>query len=113
MSRGELFSWLSGVLLANQLFAIPARSATAFIDAFVTGFAGRSIFYYLGWFAVFRLLSEVNPRALPKRGDIALMLLIAVLNFLPASSVSWASTTAFGIFLLATGRADHKFRAAA
>src|SRR5262249_10451947 len=113
MGRGELFTWLAGVLLANQLFAIPAPALTAFFDAFLTGFAARSIFYYLGWFAVFRLLSEGDSRALPNRTDVTFTLLIAVLNFLPATSVSWASTTAFGIFLLARGRGDRKFRAAA
>src|SRR5262249_21321988 len=113
MGRGELFTWLACVLIANQLFAIPAASATAFVDAFVTGFTARSIFYYLGWFAVFRLLYEGGQRTQSTLTDTVFVLLIAILNFLPATSVSWASTTAFGIFLLATSRGDRKFRAAA
>jgi len=114
MSRGELFTWLACVLATNQLFAVPSASATAFIDAFVTGFATRSIFYYLGWFAVFRLLYEGDPQTRPTRTDVAFVLLITMLNFLPATSVSWVSTTAFGLFLFATRpRADHKFQAAA
>ena len=109
----ELFSWLAGVLIANQLFAIQATSATAFVDAFVTGLADRSIFYYLGWFAVFRLLYEGDPRALSTSTDVVFALLIAAFNFLPATSVSWVSTTVVGTFLLATSRADRKLQAAA
>jgi len=113
IGRGELFAWLAGVLVANQLFAIQATSATALIDAFVTGLADRSIFYYLGWFAVFRLLYECAPRTPSTAADVVFALLITALNFLPASSVSWASTTAAGMFLLATSRADRKLQAAA
>ena len=113
IGQGELFTWLAGVLVANQLFAIPAGSATAFIDAIVTGFASRSIFYYLAWFAVFRLLFESNSRAQATRADVVFALVIIALNFLPATSVAWASTTALGVFLLVNQRADRKFQAAA
>jgi len=74
---------------------------------------GRSVFYYLGWYAVFCLLFESDRKALSSGVDITFALLIAVLNFLPAASVTWVSATAFAVFLLATSRRDRKLQAAA
>jgi exosortase/archaeosortase family protein len=74
---------------------------------------GRSVFYYLGWYAVICLLFESDRKAHASGMDIAFALLVAVLNFLPAASVTWVSATAFAAFLIATSRGDRKLQAAA
>lgn len=74
---------------------------------------GRSVFYYLGWYAVFCLLFESNPEAQSTKVDIAFAFLVATINFLSDTSVSWISATVIGIFLLATSQGDRKFQAAA
>lgn len=83
------------------------------IEALLPALMGKSAFYYLGWYAVFRLLSEGNPEARSTRADIAFALLVATINFLSDSSVSWMSATLAGLFLLATSHGDRKINAAA
>jgi exosortase/archaeosortase family protein len=113
MGRAELFIWLACVLVAKQLFPPWVNSASPFIDALVAEFANTSAFYYLGWYAVFRLLYE-SDQTTPSTGmDLVFALLITALNVLPPTSISWISTTAVGMFLLATSQEDRKFQAAA
>ena len=113
MGRAELFIWLACVLVAKQLFPPWANSASPFIDALVAAFTNRSAFYYLAWYAVFRLLYE-SDRTTPSTGvDVVFALVVAALNFLPPTSISSISATAIGIFLLATSQEDRKFQAAA
>lgn len=113
VSRGELFIWLACILLANQIFRIPAESLTGLADALFPALMGRSVFYYLGWYAVLSLFYESDRNAHSSGIDIAFALLIAALNFLPAASVTWVSATAFAVFLSVTNRRDRRLQAAA
>src|SRR5262245_37559874 len=104
MRRAELFIWLALLLLANQFLSVWLNSAPL-IEALVAALTNKSVFYYLGWYAVFRLLYESN-RFAPSTGvDVAFALLIAALNFLPSTStISWVSATIVALFLLATSQ---------
>ena len=113
MGRAELFIWLACVLVAKQLFPPWVNSASPFIDALVAALTNRSAFYYLAWYAVFRLLYE-SDRTAPSTGvDVVFALVVAALNFLSPTSISSISATAIGVFLLATSQEDRKFQAAA
>jgi len=110
--RRELFLWLACLLLANQILRVPASSLSGFIDGLLPALASKSAFYYLGWYAVLRLLFHSGREAAPSAADIAFALAIATLNFLPDYNASWVSATAVGICLLTTNQGDRKLRAA-
>ena len=111
--RGELFVWLACILLANQIFRIPTASLTGLAEALLPSLLGKSVFYYLGWYAVISLLLESDRNVHASGVDIAFALFATVLNFLPAASVTWVSATVLAGFLLATSRGDRKIKAAA
>src|SRR5262245_5078954 len=109
MTRAELFIWLACVLLVNQFLWLSPNLAFSFIETLVSAFASKSVFYYLGWYAVFRLLYESDRFAPSTHMDVGFALLIAALNFLPSTStISWISATVVGIYLLATCEEDRK-----
>lgn len=111
--RRELFIWLAAILAASHFFRIDAHSVTHLPEALVQAFTSRSVFHYLGWYAVFQLLADSNRSASASLTDIAFGLLAALLPFFPVHSLAWISTTALAVYLLATGRADSKVEAAA
>ena len=116
IGRRELFLWLACILLANQLIRIDAFSSmSGLLEALLPMLMGKDVFYYLGWYAVLSLLFESRPEPRSGRTDIAVVLLIALLNFLPdhAGRWPWLSTTAMGLFVLATSQGDGKLKAAA
>ncbi len=83
VGRGELFIWLAFILLANQIFRIPAELLAGLAEALLPSLLSRSVFYYLGWYAVICLLFESDRKVRASAMDITFALLMAVLNFLP------------------------------
>ena len=119
LRRRELLFWLACILIANQLYFPPIDpSVTAPSDAqggltLFRAVFSRSIFYYLGWYAVLSLLMASDAWHPATARDIAVTLSAALLNFIPTSSSSWLATTAVALFLLVRGRQDAYLSAAA
>jgi exosortase/archaeosortase family protein len=112
MSRRELLVWLACVLLANQVVRLPAVPAA--LDGLYTNIASRSVFYYLGWYAVFRLLLDAAAARRPATGlDVAVAISICSLNVFSGASITWIGITAAAIYVLVTSNGDGKMRAAA
>lgn len=64
----------------------------------------KSVFYYLGWYAVFSLLWASDREQPVSAPHFAFAIAIAVSNCLPSPFMVWLSTTVLAIFLLVAGR---------
>jgi hypothetical protein len=113
LSRRELSIWVVSILAAHYAltFSVPAHAS--FFDVLVQSLASRSVFHYLGWFAVFRLLADSSMSRPATGADFALGLAASLIPFLPGSGHFWLSITLAGIYLYHTGRGDLHVRAAA
>ena len=102
------------MLLANQVFRLPwTGSVEGLAASITTALSSKSAFYYLAWYAVLSLLFESDRQIRASATDVGFVLLIAMLNFLSASSVAWVSITAFGIFIVLRSARDSSLAAAA
>jgi hypothetical protein len=112
LGRRELVLWLTGVLLCQQLMAVPAGS----LDGYVTGLQGllasKSVFYYLAWYAILRLVADSSRAAPARSGDVVLALAVIASGFLTARSVHGMALTASAIYLIARDRRDVSLAAA-
>jgi hypothetical protein len=108
-----LFIWLAAILLANQLFRAAGGTHWQIIDALTADLALKSVFYYLAWYAVFRLLLDSNAARSANALDFAFGLFVCLANFLTANSIVWLSTTAMALYVWATSAGDDKMRSAA
>ena len=119
LRRRELFLWLGCILLVNQLLSdtidasIPQQIEAHRASRLVHGLFSRSVFYYLGWYAVFSLLVASNPKSAATTIDIAVAVSTALLNLVSALATNWLAATAAALFLLVRSREDVKLRAAA
>ena len=110
--RREVLLWLACVLLANQLAVGLRDPGHGLIDAVTQLLLSKSVFYYLGWYAVFSLLSASN-REQPVSGlHFAFAIAAALSNWLPAPFVVWLSTTAAATVFLVANRGDSAIGAA-
>jgi hypothetical protein len=118
LRRRELLFWLACILFANQLFSPPIDPSIAAPSDAQGGLTlfravfSRSIFYYLGWYAVLSLLIASDARHPATARDIAVTVSAALLNFIPASSSNWLATTAVALFLVVRGHRDANLSAA-
>ena len=113
ISRRELLFWLACVLLANQVLWEPGQSALQVIEALPQLIASKSIFFYLGWYVVFRLLTESAPERSASGLDLTVGFAVCLINFLPGRSAAGIAVTVLAAYLLATTAANEKLRAAA
>lgn len=118
MSQRELWLWLAVILFANQLLVPPldptvVAPAEGTLAAILQALTARSVFYYLGWYVVFSLLSASNAERPATRLDLAVALPIALANVIPGLGSNWPATTAAALFLLARGQNDAKLKGAA
>src|SRR5262245_6879021 len=113
LSRRELFIWLAAILLANQLFRATGGTPWQVFDTLTSDLAVKSVFYYLAWYAVFRLLLDSDGARSANALDFAFGLSLCLANFLTAHSIVWLSTTAMAIYVWATSAGDDKMRSAA
>ena len=104
--RRELVLWLAAALLVHQLFAVPAQSAGQYVEGLQSLLASKSVFYYLAWYGVFRLIIDSSRTQLATAGDVAFALAILAINFLSARSILWMAITAGGLYLMARSRGD-------
>lgn len=113
ISRRELFLWLSAILLAGQLMRIagdfPLRGIAALEDLIAT----KSVFYYLAWYAVFRLLLDSRDARTCDSRDLVVGLAVVLVNLFHTHAATWIALTATGLYLSATRSGDGKFGGAA
>lgn len=115
LRQRELFLWLAGILLANQLLSpsTPPPIETAWSSAIFQSLASKSIFYYLGWFVVFNLLLSSKAAQPATSLDTFIVLSLTVFNFVSILNSNWLATTTAALLFFARGRGDAKLRAAA
>ena len=101
------------MLLANQILWGPGQSALQVIEALPQLIASKSIFFYIGWYVVFRLLTESAPERSASGLDLTVGFAVCLINFLPGRSAAGIAVTVLAAYLLATTAADEKLRAAA
>jgi hypothetical protein len=112
IGRRELVLWLVATLFAHQLLAVPAQSLAQYAEGLQVLLASKSVFYYVAWYAVFRLVVDSSRTELATTGDIGFTLAILALFFLSVRAIPWMATTAVGIYLIARSRSDAALAAA-
>lgn len=100
-------------MLVNQLIPKHAAGAGDFLTQLSGVLSAKSVFYFLAWYAVFKLILEGRPQRRAGRSDLALALVVTGANLLPAASAVWLSTTAAALYIWATSRDDDSLFAAA
>lgn len=113
ISRRELFLWLAALLLANQILRVQGENPQQYLTDIGWVLAGKSVFYFLAWYAVFTLLASSNTSRAVERGEFVFALAIFLFNFLPAYSVVWLSATAVAVYLWLRSENDKALAAAA
>ena len=83
LSRRELLLWFACILLANHIFFVePVQSALQVIEA-LPQLASKSIFFYLAWYVVFRMLAGMPSERPASRLDLTIGFAVCLMNFLP------------------------------
>jgi hypothetical protein len=113
IGQRELLLWLAVVLLLNQLFWEAAQTSAPVIEAFAGVLASKSVFFYVGWYAVFRLLYESASEPPASALALTVGLTVCMINFLPARSTTGIAATILAGYLLATTSRDEKLKGAA
>ncbi len=113
IGRCEFFAWIACVFFIADLGRIEVARPSEIIPTLVDSVTSRSVFYYLGIYAVIRLLLESNASRKTSRWDVGLGLAACLLAMLPFKSVDWVLATAWAIYLYATSGSDRKAKAAA
>ncbi len=113
VSRRELLLWLACILLANHIFFVePVQSTLQVIEA-LPQLASKSIFFYLGWYVVFRLLAGTPAETPASRLDLTVGFAVCLMNFMPGKMSAGIPVTILAAYLLATSAGDEKIKAAA
>jgi hypothetical protein len=113
MSRRELLLWLAAILLASQIFRLSGDSAKQLVGSFVELASAKSAFYYLAWYAVFRLLAESDPAPELRASDTIFLIGACCVSLLPANTAMGLAVTAASLFVWVTSAGDRKLVAAA
>lgn len=113
LRRREFFLWIVALLFASQVLRLPAGSAGELGQGLASAIADKSMFFYLAWFAVARLLLDGNATRIAGRADLLLVAGVGLANLLPWLSVVWVTTTITAIYMWATSREDRAQQAAA
>ena len=112
LGRRELFVWLLSILAAHYFLRIDPDKGGTFVEALTQSLTSRSVFHYLGWYAVFQLAIAADREQPSSRYDIAFALIAALIAFAPAYSPPWLASTATALYLWATSKGDPRLRAA-
>ncbi len=113
LRRCEFFAWIACILFINDLARIEVESSSGIFPALIESVTSKSIFYYLGIYAVIRLLLEGDADRQVGSLDIGLGLAACVISVLPFKSVVWLVATLWAFYLLVSGGSDRKVKAAA
>lgn len=113
ISRRELFTWVVSLLAAHYFLMFRGGESASLLDPLVQSLVSKSVFHYLGWYAVFQLLADSEASRPATKGDLALGLAVLPIPFLPGEGFVWIAMTGVGIYISATSRYDRKILAAA
>ena len=112
LRRRELFVWLLSILAAHYFLRFGPNASLSFLEALTQSLSSKSVFHYLGWYAVFQLAISADSEQPSSRTDVAFALIAALLPFVPANSPLWLSITATALYLWATSKGEIKLQAA-
>jgi len=112
LSRPVVLIWAAVILavsaLANSADAISPPSQ----PDIATGLASVGVFQFLGWYAVFRLLTA-SDRSRPARWtDVMACLLLCTIVLLPSHRSTWIAATGLAGCLIIRSQADRNLRSA-
>ena len=113
IGRKELLLWLACVLLVNQVVWEAAQTTLPPMEAFLDLLGSKSVFFYVGWYAVLRLLYESPAGLTASRLDLGVGFAVCLINFLPGRSTAGVAATILAAYLFATSAGDNKIRGAA
>jgi hypothetical protein len=110
LSRRDMFIWAAAILFINQVYGVIKEMAPASVE--VLDPLAVSIFQYLAWYAVFRLLGSSDLAPAARLRDFLVTAALCLLVFLPSNRAIWAAATGIAIYLFLTDTGDPKLRAA-
>ncbi len=113
ISRREVFTWVVSILAAHYFLMFRGAAGTPFLDALTQSLVSKSVFHYLGWYAVFQLLADSEASRSATKVDLAVGLAVLPVPFLSGEGFVWIAMTVVGLYLWATSRGDRNIRAAA
>jgi hypothetical protein len=114
LPRRTIFVWVTVILFSNYLLTI-VRDATPLslsLSKLLTDLVSVSLFQYLAWFAVFRLLVRSDPKPLGDLRDFCVSIALCLLIFLPAGKMIWVVGLGFGTYLWLCNSGDRELNAA-
>jgi hypothetical protein len=113
LTRREFFLWIVALLFVSQVLHFPDANPGDLGQGLMSAIADKSMFFYLAWFAVTRLLLDGDSTRIVGRADLLLAVGVGLANLLPWASVVWGTTTVAAIYIWATSREDRAQQAAA
>ena len=110
LSRRDIFIWAAAILFINQVYGVIKETPAASVE--VLDPLAVSIFQYLAWYAVFRLLGSSDLAPAARLRDFLVTAALCLLVFLPSDRAIWAAATGIAIYLFLTDTGDRKLRGA-
>jgi hypothetical protein len=110
--RRDLFIWAVVILFFNQL-ADAAKGPLIFTtQSIIYVLFAISIFQYMAWYVIFRLLWTSDRAQAARWQDLASVTALLILLFVPAGRMIWVSATALAGYLCLFNDGDRRLRSA-
>src|SRR5579884_1185214 len=111
LSRRAVFIWAVVILFFNQLFPFIRQIHTVSGEVWASELCAVSIFQYMAWYAIFRLLGASGPAPAGWR-DVLVAIALCLLVFAPTSRAVWIAASGIAVYLWIFNRGDRELRAA-
>ena len=112
LPRRDIFIWVVVIFFCNQLFAMVKEVPSASFEKLTSALFAVSIFQYMAWYVILRLLSSSDLAQAARWRDVLVAAGFCLLVFLPTSRMIWVSTVGIAIYLWIYNGGDPKLRAA-
>jgi hypothetical protein len=110
--RRDVFIWTSVVLFLNQFAAKIFEAPSESLEQLITEAGAISIFQYIAWFAIFRLLIGSDPGPRARWWDVLVTVPLCFLVFLPTARSIWVAAVGVAFYGGLFNRGDPRLRAA-
>jgi hypothetical protein len=112
LPRRDIFIWVVVIFFCNQLFAMVKEVPSASFEKLTSALFAVSIFQYMAWYVILRLLSSSDLAQAARWRDVLVAAGFCLLVFLPTSRMIWVSAVGIAIYLWIYNGGDPKLRAA-
>jgi hypothetical protein len=114
LARRTIFVWVTVILFGNYLLTIvkDATPLSLSLSRLLTDLASASLFQYMAWFAVCRLLVRSDPKPLGDLRDFCVSIALCLLIFLPTGKMIWVVGLGFSTYLWFCNSGDRELNAA-